>query len=72
MNFVRRLLAILGVMILAAGMAWSAPLQAGRAFDEFGDISCEDEMARLDSFAIQLQNEPSAKGLIVFLWRKTF
>ena len=72
MNFVRRSLAILGIMILAAGMAGSAPLQVGRAFDEFGDINCEDEMARLDNFAIQLQNEPSAKGLIVFYGGKLF
>jgi len=43
-----------------------------RKFDEFGDIKCEDEMARLDNVAIQLQNEPTAKGVLVFFGGKTF
>ena len=43
-----------------------------RKFDEFGDIKCEDEMARLDNFAIQLQREPPAKGVIIFYGGKTF
>ena len=37
-----------------------------RKFDEFGDINCEDEMARLDMLAVQLGNEPSAQAYIVF------
>src|SRR5882724_455754 len=41
-------------------------------FDEFGDIKCEDEYARLDNFAIQLQHEPQAKGVIIFYGGKTF
>jgi hypothetical protein len=43
-----------------------------RPFDEFGDIKCEDEMARLDNFAIQLQNEPSSKALIVVYGGRRF
>src|SRR5438105_10540785 len=43
-----------------------------RKFDEFGDIKCEDEMARLDNFAIQLQHEPQARGVIIFYGGKTF
>jgi hypothetical protein len=43
-----------------------------RPFDEFGDIKCEDEMARLDNFAISLQNWPGAKGLIVFYGGQRF
>lgn len=35
-----------------------------RKFDEFGDISRDDEKARLDNFAIQLQQEPEAQGYI--------
>ena len=34
-------------------------------FDEFGAINAEDEMARLDNFAIGLQNDPSATGYII-------
>lgn len=34
-------------------------------FDEFGDILITDIKARLDNFAIQLQNEPLSKGFIL-------
>jgi len=50
----------------------SAPLSPIRKFDEFGDIKCEDEYARLDNFAVQLQHEPQAKGVIIFYGGKTF
>lgn len=33
-------------------------------FDEYGNICWENEQARLDSFAIQLQNEPTVTGEI--------
>jgi|ERR1041384_160063 hypothetical protein len=39
-----------------------APTQA---FDQYGAISWNDEMARLDNFAIQLQNYPNSIGFIV-------
>lgn len=39
--------------------------QVARKFDEFGDVQYSDLIARLDNFAIDLQNEPSAKGFIV-------
>jgi hypothetical protein len=38
---------------------------AARKFDEFGDVQTSDLMARLDNFAIQLQNEPTVKGFIL-------
>jgi hypothetical protein len=34
----------------------------GLAFDEYADIGFEDEKARLDNFAIQLMNTPTARG----------
>jgi hypothetical protein len=34
-------------------------------FDEYGDISFNDEKARLDNYAIQLQNTPDAQGYII-------
>jgi hypothetical protein len=37
---------------------------AARLTDSFGEIQWSDLMARLDNFAIELQNEPRAKGLI--------
>lgn len=33
-------------------------------FDEYGNICWENEQARLDNFAIQLQNQPTATGYI--------
>ena len=36
-----------------------------RKFDEYGNIRFNDEKARLDNFAIQLQNEPAAQGYII-------
>lgn len=36
-----------------------------RKFDEYGNIRFNDEKARLDNFAIQLQNEPGAQGYII-------
>ena len=40
------------------------PIQPRRA-DEFGEIQRDDEKARLDNFAIALQNEPGAQGYII-------
>jgi hypothetical protein len=36
--------------------------QTGSKFDEYGNIRFNDEKARLDNFAIQLQNEPTARA----------
>lgn len=51
-----------------AGVARFATAQTeneARKFDEFGDIQYSDLMARLDNLAVQLMNEPNAKGFIV-------
>ena len=34
-------------------------------FDEYGNIRFNDEKARLDNYAIQLQNQPGAQGYII-------
>jgi hypothetical protein len=36
-----------------------------RRFDEYGNIRFNDEKARLDNFAIQLQNEPGSTATII-------
>lgn len=43
-----------------------------RKFEEFGDVNCEDEMARLDSLALELQNSPTVKGLMIFYGGRRF
>jgi hypothetical protein len=39
--------------------------QPARKFDEYGNIRFNDEKARLDNYAIQLQNEPGSTGTII-------
>ena len=41
-----------------------APYPA-RKFDEFGSVKVGERDARLDNFAIQLQNEPMARGYVI-------
>lgn len=36
-----------------------------RKFDEFGNVTCEDELARLDNFTSELQNNAEAQGYII-------
>lgn len=44
----------------------SFPIEAKpHKFDEYYDISRNDEKARLDNFAIQLQSEPGSQGYII-------
>jgi len=41
------------------------PIIEWERFDEYGNIRFNDEKARLDNFAIQLQNEPTSTGYIM-------
>lgn len=65
----RKLITTLSVICLL--LQAHAPAQAqdragaARKFDEFGDIQYSDKIARLDNFAIQLQNEPGTRGFII-------
>lgn len=36
-----------------------------RKFDEFGEIARNDEKARLDNFAIELQRDPASRGYVI-------
>lgn len=51
----------------AADSAVTIPLPKfeGRRFDEFPDIARNDEKARLDNFAIELQNDPTATAYVI-------
>ena len=71
MNLLARCRASATVIVVVFGLNGfaSSPI---RKFDEFGDIACEDEMARLDNFAIHLLNDPSAKGLMIFYGGQRF
>src|SRR6266576_5597988 len=72
MNLIRALKATLLIFVIALSVNGSSSPRPISKFDEFGDISCEDEWARLDNFAIQLQHWPLAKGYIIFYGGRLF
>jgi hypothetical protein len=37
----------------------------GKKFDEFGELSRNDEKARLDNYAIEMQNDPSSTAYVI-------
>ncbi|HEX8889026.1 MAG TPA: hypothetical protein VF779_07605 [Pyrinomonadaceae bacterium] len=58
-------LSIIGLLPLYSLAQTQTNTQAARKFDEFGDLQFSDLTARLDNFAEQLENEPSAKGFLI-------
>ncbi|MDQ3755667.1 MAG: hypothetical protein M3371_13165 [Acidobacteriota bacterium] len=54
-----------GRICSASGMTQIPANIRPKQFDLLGDITRNDEKARLDNFAIQLQNEPEAKGYVI-------
>jgi hypothetical protein len=46
-------------------VAMPVPKLIGRRFDEFPDISRNDEKARLDNFVIEMQNDPTATAYVI-------
>jgi len=65
-------LSLLLVLIGSQTAVTSSADQPYTKFDEFGDVNCEDEMARLDNFAIHLLANSQAKGAIIYYGGKTF
>jgi len=60
------LLALLFLSLIAVGSATAqTENKQARKFDEFGDLMSSDLIARLDNYAVQLMNEPNAKGFII-------
>ena len=47
------------------GVAVPLPKLINRKFDEFPDISRNDEKARLDNYGIELQNDPTATAYVI-------
>lgn len=47
------------------GVTIPLPKLTSRRFDEFPDISRNDEKARLDNFGIELQNDPTATAYVI-------
>jgi hypothetical protein len=45
-------------------ISFPAPI-TGKKFDEFGEIARNDEKARLDNYAIELQNDPASTAYVI-------
>ena len=58
-----------GAIVLAllpiVGTAQIPQPSEAHKYDEFPNITCEDEMAHLDNFAIELQNDPKLRAVVV-------
>jgi hypothetical protein len=63
MRFTLRVLALLSLTLMAIQSSFAA--NTPRKVDEYGAINCEDEMARLDNYAIELHNDPSAQAVVI-------
>jgi hypothetical protein len=48
----------------SCSISFPVPIK-GRKFDEFGDLARNDEKARLDNYAIDLQNDPSSTAYVI-------
>lgn len=56
---------LLALAAVAAGAQERAAGGGARLADSFGAVPVSDMLARLDNFAVELQNEPAARGLVV-------
>ena len=50
---------------------FNASFQRAKLFDRFGAVPSNEEKARLDNFAIELQRDPSTVGYIVVFGRRS-
>jgi hypothetical protein len=67
LRFKKSISAMLLILSLESASVAQSPAESNlpRKVDSYGAIACDDAMARLDSFAIHLQNEPNSQGYIV-------
>lgn len=60
------------ILILAVSFQVCAAQKSNAILiDRFEKITCEDDSARADQLAVQLQNNPQVKGYFVIYWEKT-
>ncbi|MDT5062559.1 MAG: hypothetical protein QOH63_3018 [Acidobacteriota bacterium] len=65
MRNVRISFACFSLILSVAGFSTAQITADPHIFDKFVNVNCEDEMARLDNYAIQLQNTPSSQAYII-------
>ena len=59
-------LAVIACSTIVLSARGLEPPNEPRKVDEFGDVCCDDEKARLDNFAHALREEADAQGYIIF------
>lgn len=63
----------IALLVLLAGLSvHGSDAPPTQKFDDYGDVNCEDEWARLDNFAIGLSQSPAATGYIIFYGGRRF
>lgn len=53
------------LFLLSFAFDVAAQLEEPRKVDEFESIQCEDLRTRLDSFLVEIQNNPQSKGFVI-------
>ncbi|PYS53237.1 MAG: hypothetical protein DMF68_00100 [Acidobacteria bacterium] len=61
MRNIKWVFACLSIILLTASFSSA---QTAHPLDQFGDVNCEDEMAHLDNFAIEIQSNPGSIGYV--------
>jgi hypothetical protein len=57
---------VVGLTVLSESyVATCSVIPQPQKFDEFGDVTCEDELARLDNFTITVLNNPHSKAYVI-------
>src|SRR4051794_26082763 len=61
----RKLIIAIATVCITFAIASVASAQVNQTFDQFSGFNCEDMKARLDRFAIELQNDQNSQGYII-------
>ena len=56
---------LLLTVLTGSNVAVSSTQEQARKLDEFGNVTCEDELARLDNFTNQLLDDANAQGYLI-------
>ncbi|MDQ3817120.1 MAG: hypothetical protein M3362_05450 [Acidobacteriota bacterium] len=67
MRNIKRVFACLSIILLSAGVSSAQinPRDTLHPLDTFDDVNCEDEMAHLDNFAVDIQSNPGSVGYVI-------
>jgi hypothetical protein len=57
--------ALLGLVLALSGLTRGQELPKPTLIDEFGRISCDEYLSRVDNFLVALANDPTSRGVVV-------